>query len=88
MENANFQRGVGCEACHQTGFSGRTALAELLTMETEFREAVLERQTTSALQTLAVKLGMQSLWERGIRRALSGQTPLEEILRVVTMDRI
>lgn len=86
-EAAYFRRGTGCPDCHQTGFAGRVALAELLVMTEPFRDAVLQRMSTSALQKVAVEQGIQTLWQRGVRRAVTGQTPLEEICRVVTPDQ-
>ena len=38
------------------------------------------------LQQVAIQQGMQTIWQKGLRRALSGQTTLEEILRVVAAD--
>ena len=88
IEGAFFRRGAGCANCHQTGFNGRIALAELLTVDAVFRDALLQRMQTSALQNVAMAQGMQTLWQRGVKRALAGQTPIEEIMRVVTMDRL
>jgi len=42
---------------------------------------------TRSRQQVAIQQGMQTLWDMGLRRALSGQTPLEEILRVVAVDQ-
>src|SRR5262245_53077609 len=78
---AQFHRGIGCEHCLNTGFSGRTALTELLVVDEVFREAVLKKMPTRQLQEVAIQQGMQTLWQTGLRRALGGQTPLEEILR-------
>jgi type II secretory ATPase GspE/PulE/Tfp pilus assembly ATPase PilB-like protein len=85
-EHATFRRGAGCKDCLQTGFAGRTALSELLTVDEEFREAVLQKLPTRSLQAVAIQRGMHSLWENGMRRVAEGQTPLEEIVRVVAAD--
>lgn len=86
LSTASFRRGVGCRECIQTGFSGRYAITELLAVDEVMRDAVLQKMPTRALQQVAIQQGMQTLWQMGLRRALSGQTPLEEILRVVTID--
>ncbi len=83
IEAAYFRRGTGCAQCRQTGFSGRAALAELLVVDDVFRDALLQKLPTRALQDVATQQGMQTLWQAGLRRALAGHTPLEEILRVV-----
>lgn len=85
---ARFLKGTGCEACQNTGFLGRSALSELLVVNEAFRDAILKKMPTRALQQIAIDQGMQNLWQNGLRRALSGQTTLEEILRVIALDQL
>ena len=87
-ENAQFRRGAGCDQCLNTGFSGRTMVNELLKVDQIFREAVLDKLPTRALQDVAINRGMQTMWQRGLRRALSGETTLDEIQRVISVDEI
>jgi type II secretory ATPase GspE/PulE/Tfp pilus assembly ATPase PilB-like protein len=87
-ENASFRHGGGCDECHDTGFSGRVSVCELMTVNQQLREAVIEKLPTRALQQVAVDHGMQTMWTRGLRRALEGQTTLEEILRVISVDEL
>ncbi len=83
-----FRRGTGCQECLQTGFSGRTAVTELLVAEEGFRDAVLQKMPTRALQDVAIKQGMRTLWKNGLQRVKTGQTTLEEILRVIAVDQL
>jgi len=87
-ENAQFRHGVGCDQCLNTGFSGRTLVNELLKVDQHFREAVLDKLPTRALQDVAITRGMQTMWQRGLRLALAGETTLEEIQRVISVDEI
>ena len=87
-ETATFRRGAGCDQCLNTGFSGRTSVVELLKVDQHFRDAVMQKLPTKTLQEVAVQHGMQTMWQRGLRRAYSGQTSLEEILRVISVDEI
>ena len=87
-KTATFHRGAGCDQCLDTGFTGRTAVAELLTVDQVFRDAVLQKLPTKALQEVAVTQGMQTMWQRGLRRVCRGQTTLEEILRVISVDEL
>ena len=82
LAEAQFRRGTGCEHCNQTGFSGRLPVSELLVVDEPFREAVLKKMPTSALEEIATKNGMSTLWQNGIQRAITGHTTLEEINRV------
>ena len=86
VPEARFQRGAGCEQCNQTGYSGRLPVSELLVVGEPFREAVLRKMPTSALEEIATQQGMRTLWQNGLQRAISGQTTLEEIIRVLAAD--
>ncbi len=88
VPQAQFRRGTGCEQCNQTAFSGRMPVSELLLATEPFREAVLKKMPTSALETIANEQGMRTLWQNGLRRAISGETTLEEIIRVVAADMV
>jgi len=86
LPEAQFRRGAGCEHCNNTGFAGRLPVTEMLTVTEPFREAVLKKQQTSALEHVATQEGMRTLWQNGLQRAVTGQTTLEEIIRVVAAD--
>ena len=87
QSSSSFRKGPGCAECHHTGYSGRTALSETLVVNEAFREAILLKLPTRQLQQVAVREGMETLWQLGLRRVLDGQTTLEEILRVVAVDQ-
>jgi type II secretory ATPase GspE/PulE/Tfp pilus assembly ATPase PilB-like protein len=88
LSGAQFRRGPGCTHCNQTGYSGRLPVSELLVVSEPFREAVLKKMPTSALEEIATQQGMQTLWQNGLQRAISGQTTLEEIIRVLAADML
>jgi len=88
VPQARFMRGAGCEQCNQTGYSGRLPVSELLVANEPFREAVLKKMPTSALEEIAIQQGMRTLWQNGLHRAVTGQTSLEEIIRVVAADMV
>jgi type II secretory ATPase GspE/PulE/Tfp pilus assembly ATPase PilB-like protein len=87
-EMATFRRGAGCAECHHTGFSGRSAVTELLVVNDAFRDAVMQKLPARMLQQVAIDQGMQTLWQNGLRQVFSGQTPLEEVLRVISPDDV
>jgi general secretion pathway protein E len=88
IEIAQFRRGTGCEHCLNTGFFGRTALTEMLVVDEVTRDSVLQKLPTRTLQEIAVRQGMQPLWQLGLLRVLKGETTLEEIMRVVAADQM
>ncbi len=63
-------------------------MTELLAVTEPFREAVLKKLQTSALEQIAIQQGMRTLWQNGLQRAVTGETTLEEIIRVVAVDMI
>ena len=88
IATANFRKGVGCPECLNTGFSGRSAVTELLVADEVFRDAILQKLPTRALQQVAIQQGMQTMWNNGLRRVLNGETTVEEILRVIAVDQL
>lgn len=88
VASTEFRKGAGCEQCLHTGFSGRTALTELLVADEVFRDAVLQKLPTRALQQVAIQQGMQTMWQNGVKRVVAGQTTIDEIMRVVAVDQL
>jgi type IV pilus assembly protein PilB len=80
LRTANFQRGRGCSHCNHTGFRGRIGIFELLRMTSSMREMTFKREPTQAIRRQARLMGMRTLLEDGINKALRGQTTLEEVL--------
>jgi type IV pilus assembly protein PilB len=78
-----LHRAVGCAACSNTGYRGRKALLELLVMTEEIERLIIEGGSADDIHKLAVEQGMVTLRRSGLRKALEGETTLEEVLRVV-----
>jgi type IV pilus assembly protein PilB len=77
---ATFMRGRGCSHCHHSGYRGRIAIFELLRMNSALREMTFTRQPTQSIRRQSRLLGMSTLLEDGIQKALKGTTTLEEVL--------
>ena len=88
IAEAQFRRGAGCDQCNQTGYAGRLPVSELLLVNEPFREAVLKKMPTSALEDIAIQQGMRTLWQNGLTRAIAGQTTLDETIRVLAADMV
>jgi len=81
-ENIDFMTGAGCEKCHHTGFSGRTAIFEILPVTSRVQEQILAREPASALREGLTGKGTGTLRERGLALAARGETSVSEVLRV------
>lgn len=77
-----FYRSRGCNDCHGTGYRGRTVIYEILEMKDDIKNAVLRREPDTQLEVLARNAGMPNLFETGLGKVISGETSIEEILRV------
>jgi len=78
--------GKGCAACAQTGFRGRMAIHELMWLSRELRDAIVRQQPANEIRTLAIKIGMRTLRQSGLRKVARGLTTIDEVLRVTFAD--
>jgi type IV pilus assembly protein PilB len=76
-------RPLGCSACANTGFKGRLAVHEVMTVTKELEHLTALRKSTRELNELAREQGMISLRQDGWAKVAQGQTSVEELLRVV-----
>jgi type IV pilus assembly protein PilB len=81
-----LHRPVGCVQCAGTGFSGRVALYEVMTVHGRMRR-LIESGSTDEIFAEAVAEGMTTLRQDGLRLALTGASSLDEVRRV-TGDRL
>jgi type IV pilus assembly protein PilB len=73
-------RGVGCEKCGGTGYSGRAGIHELLVVDEGIKNAVVHDASSTELKEVAIKGGMKTLRDDGIFKSFKGITTLEEVL--------
>jgi type IV pilus assembly protein PilB len=80
LKSANFMRGRGCGHCNHTGYRGRLGIFELLKMTAAIREMTFKREPTQTIRRQSRLLGMRTLLEDGLNKALKGISTLEEVL--------
>jgi general secretion pathway protein E len=76
----------GCPECFHSGFSGRTALYELMPMTDDLRELVMNNESATVLKRAAVAGGMRTLRSDGNAKVIAGITSPDEVLRVTQLD--
>jgi len=90
LENFEFDKHlykpIGCNFCSGKGYKGRTLLTEVLSLSPEIRDMILENRGMDVLKKQARKEGMDTLRESGIKKAINGDTSLEEVIRVTAAD--
>jgi type IV pilus assembly protein PilB len=80
--SANFMKGRGCNNCGGGGFRGRLGVFELMLMTPKIRELAFKGASTQDIRKRAIKEGMSTLYDDGIRKVLEGITTLEEVYHV------
>jgi general secretion pathway protein E len=81
-----LSRAVGCPACRQTGYRGRTAIAEFLEMAPEIERLIFARADHATIERAAVAAGMETMFDAGLAAALAGDTTIEELSRSIRAD--
>jgi len=75
-------RAVGCEHCGHTGYSGRKAIVELLVMTDPIKQLVLKHSDAGEIARVAADDGMHFMLDDGLRKAVAGETTIDEVRRV------
>lgn len=86
MEGKPLQKGAGCQQCHDSGFKGRVGLYELMEITGELRRMVHRAAPSHELRDALRRLGVPTIRQEGVKRALEGRTTLEEVMRVTHSD--
>jgi general secretion pathway protein E len=74
----------GCKHCHQTGYTGRTGIYEIIPIDTELRNMIHDHVSEIKMENHAHQKH-RSIRKEGCLKVLNGETSLEEVLRV-TME--
>jgi len=82
ITNDQVWAGKGCSKCHNTGYSGRLGLYEMLTLDDTLRDAIARRPNVTEFRRLCVERGMKTLRADGFEKVAKGITTIEEVLRV------
>ena len=85
-ESIKVYKGIGCAACANTGYRGRMAIHEILYVNPELQEAIVRQRPANELREVAVKHGMRTLRQSGLRKVAAGMTTLDEVIRVTFAD--
>jgi len=79
---SRLRRGRGCGDCRGTGYKGRKAIAEVVTMTDALREMITAQQPVRDIKAEVQRLGTRFLREAALDMVARGETTLEEVLRV------
>ena len=81
-----FYRGMGCPACSQTGYRGRTGIHELMVFDDEIRRLIGGKADSTSIKQAAVAKGMVVLKDEAAEKIFTGVTTTEEVLRMTQQE--
>jgi len=85
-EPVTLRRAVGCTSCDRTGYTGRSAIIEILRITDDIRPLILKRCDAGELARAAREQGMVPMLDDGLYKASAGFTTIEEVLRVAPVS--
>jgi type IV pilus assembly protein PilB len=74
---------TGCRSCTQSGYRGRLAFHEVMSVTEEIGRAIVARASTDEIARLARSQGMRTLRQDALEKVRAGETSLEEVARVI-----
>ncbi|MEE9514442.1 MAG: ATPase, T2SS/T4P/T4SS family, partial [Candidatus Brocadiales bacterium] len=77
-----FYHGRGCAHCRGTGYRGRIAVIEMLSVTPTISDLIIKRADSNTIKAAAVKEGLKTLKEDGIEKIAQGITTIEEVLKL------
>ena len=80
FEGVQLFKGRGCDRCKNTGYAGRCAIIEIMTVSDEIRKIILQRASGMEIAKIAVREGMKNLREVAIMKCQEGISTLEQVL--------
>lgn len=77
-----INKGKGCKFCHNSGYSGRVGVYEIIQLTKSIRDLVSNKSTAEEITKQAISEGMTTMYEDGLSKISQGLTTVEEVLRV------
>ena len=84
FEGVQLHRGRGCDRCKNSGYAGRMAIIEAMTISDQIRKLIIGRANTRELGKVAISQGMRTLRMVGLDRARDGISTLEQVLMITS----
>jgi type IV pilus assembly protein PilB len=86
LKGFQAMKGGGCDVCNRTGYKGRTALFEVMSIDDDIRTMILTRAQSRDIKKKAIENGMLTLRRSGLVKIKNGVTSVDEVLRETVRD--
>jgi type IV pilus assembly protein PilB len=84
FDGVTLHRGRGCDRCKNSGYAGRLAVIEAMTISDEIRKLIIGRSSTREMSKIAIQQGMRTLRMVALERAREGVSTLEQVLMLTS----
>ena len=84
FQGSTLCRGRGCDRCNNTGYAGRCAVVEVMTVTDEIRKLIINRVSAMEIGKVAMSQGMKPLRAVALDKARDGVTTLEQTLVITS----
>jgi type II secretory ATPase GspE/PulE/Tfp pilus assembly ATPase PilB-like protein len=85
-ESLGGMQPVGCDRCSGSGYRGRTAIHEIMVVDTRVRQMIIKGESGFRIKKVAVRNGMRTLRHDGWEKVKLGQTSISEVFRITQTD--
>lgn len=86
IQGRHVYRGRGCMHCNQSGYKGRAAIFEIMTLDDELRDLIIKNASTQVLRAQSLKRGMRTLRHSGLMAIFDGITTIDEVVRETLVE--
>ncbi|TSC51866.1 MAG: hypothetical protein LiPW41_813 [Parcubacteria group bacterium LiPW_41] len=80
----SLYRGKGCGVCAGSGFAGQIGVFEIFPISDAIRPLIIKNAPSSEIRNVAIKEGMVTMFEDGLKKAQQGITSIEEVFRTIS----
>ena len=84
FNGVQLYRGRGCERCKNSGYAGRFAIIEAMTITDQIRKLIIARASSREMAKVAISQGMRTLRMVALDRAREGISTLEQVLLITS----
>lgn len=85
-EGSRIYKPVGCEQCRWSGYKGRTAVFQIMTINDEIRRLIANQAQAREIEAAGLRNGMKTLRDAGLLKVLEGVSSMEEVLQETTIN--
>ncbi len=86
ITNPILKKGRGCSKCNRTGYRGRIAIHEMLSLDDQLKQMVLNKQSDASYRSYLADKGFVTMLQDGLNKVAIGLTTVQEVLNATTSD--